>query len=120
VGNYLFEPDVLAAALSESSRLGDTDFGTHLLPRLLCTHRVVAYDFARNRVPGVQPYEEPACWRDVGTIEAYRDAQRDVVGPTPRFSLWNDEWPPCLTRRGDAAPRARCGAFEARRSGYRG
>lgn len=77
VGNYLFEPDVLAAALSESSRLGDTDFGTHLLPRLLCTHRVVAYDFARNRVPGVQPYEEPACWRDVGTIEAYR-------GCTPR------------------------------------
>jgi glucose-1-phosphate adenylyltransferase len=93
MGNYLFKPELLAAALSDCSRCGDTDFGAHLLPRLVRTHRVVAYDFARNRIPGVQPWEEPGYWRDVGTLEAYRRAQRDVVGPTPRFSLWNPAWP---------------------------
>jgi glucose-1-phosphate adenylyltransferase len=93
MGNYLFRPKLLAAALSEGSRRGDIDFGAHLLPRLVRTNGVVAYDFARNRVPGVQPCEEPAYWRDVGTLEAYRKAQRDVVGPIPRFNLWNPAWP---------------------------
>ena len=93
MGNYLFKPEPLAAALSEGSRRGDTDFGTHLLPRLVRTHRVVAYDFARNRIRGVQPCEEPAYWRDIGTLDAYRKAQRDVVGTRPRFSLWNPAWP---------------------------
>ena len=93
MGNYLFKPKLLAAVLPESSRRGETDFGVHLLPRLVRTNRVVAYDFAMNRVPGVQPCEEPAYWRDVGTLEAYRKAQRDVVGPAPRFNLWNPGWP---------------------------
>jgi glucose-1-phosphate adenylyltransferase len=95
MGNYLFKPKLLAAALSEGSRRGDIDFGAHLLPRLVRTNEVVAYDFARNRIPGVQPCEEPAYWRDVGTLEAYRKAQRDVVGPIPRFNLWNPAWPLC-------------------------
>ncbi len=102
MGNYLFKPQVLAAALLEGSRRGETDFGKHLLPRLLRSHRVMAYDFATNRVPGVQPYEEPGYWRDVGTIDSYLDAQRDVVGTTPRFRLWNPEWPLCDAARGRA------------------
>ena len=32
-------------------------------------------------------------WRDIGTLDAYRAAQRDVLGPAPRFSLDNPKWP---------------------------
>ena len=66
-----------------------------LLPR---RKRAWAYDFADNEVPGVHPYEERGYWRDIGTIEAYRAAQRDVLGPSPRFDLANPEWP---IRRGN-------------------
>ena len=93
MGNYLFKPDVLIAGLRQANEQGEHDFGRHLLPRLARTHRTYAYDFATNRVPGVQPYEERAYWRDVGTVEAYQDAQQDAAGPTPRFQLENPDWP---------------------------
>jgi glucose-1-phosphate adenylyltransferase len=55
--------------------------------------RVFAYDFRSHRVPGVQPYEEAAYWRDVGTMQAFVQAQRDVSGPTPLLDLHNPRWP---------------------------
>jgi glucose-1-phosphate adenylyltransferase len=54
---------------------------------------VYAYDFAQNRVPGVQEHEEPAYWRDVGTLAALAAAQQDAMGNPPRFNLWNRRWP---------------------------
>jgi glucose-1-phosphate adenylyltransferase len=93
MGNYLFEPEVLEQALHEVRRQGDTDFGRDILPRLCSTHGVYAYDFAENRVPGVQDYEEPAYWRDVGTLAALAAAQQDAMGNPPRFNLWNRRWP---------------------------
>jgi len=93
MGNYLFEPQVLAQALREANARDEHDFGRDLLPRLTRTHRAYAYDFASNRVPGVRPYEERGYWRDVGTIEAYLEAQADVAGPYPRFHLRNSQWP---------------------------
>lgn len=93
MGNYLFDPRVLAELLDEAARRGETDFGRHILPRASASHRVFAYDFARNQVPGVRPHEEPNYWRDVGTIQAYRAAQRDASGPSPKFSLANERWP---------------------------
>jgi glucose-1-phosphate adenylyltransferase len=93
MGNYLFDPEVLEEALLEARRLGDTDFGRDLLPRLCTTRQVYAYDFAENRVPGLQEYEEPAYWRDVGTLAALAAAQQDATGSPPRFNLWNRRWP---------------------------
>ena len=93
MGNYLFDPDVLATLLEQCAHRGETDFGRHILPRATPTHRVFAYDFAGNRVRGISPHEEPNYWRDVGTIEAYRAAQRDASGPRPKFSLVNERWP---------------------------
>jgi glucose-1-phosphate adenylyltransferase len=93
MGNYLFDPDVLEQALHEARGLGDTDFGRDILPRLCLTQRVCAYDFAENRVPGVQEYEEPAYWRDVGSLAALAAAQQDAMGSPPRFNLWNRRWP---------------------------
>jgi glucose-1-phosphate adenylyltransferase len=93
MGNYLFDPGVLRELLEQAARRGDTDFGCHILPRLAHSHRVFAYDFGSNIVPGVRPYEERGYWRDIGTPDAYRAAQRDVLGPLPRFDLVNPHWP---------------------------
>jgi len=93
MGNYLFDPDVLEQALHEARRAGETDFGRDILPRLCAVGRVCAYDFAENRVPGVQEHEEPAYWRDVGTLAALAAAQQDAMGHQPRFNLWNRRWP---------------------------
>jgi glucose-1-phosphate adenylyltransferase len=93
MGNYLFEPEVLEQALLDARRAGETDFGRDVLPRLCRTHRVFAYDFSENRVPGVQEHEEPAYWRDVGTLAALAAAQQDAISNPPRFNLWNRRWP---------------------------
>ena len=93
MGNYLFKPSALERLLKESRRLGDVDFGRDVLPRIASSARVYAYDFGTNEVPGVQPYEERAYWRDVGTLTALAAAQQDAMGPRPKFNLWNRRWP---------------------------
>ena len=93
MGNSLFSPGVLVELREEANRQADADFGRHIMPLLPGHRRAWAYDFRNNRVPGVQPHEERGYWRDIGTLEAYGAAQRDVLGPLPRFSLVNAEWP---------------------------
>ena len=93
MGNYLFRTEVMVEALHQAQRLGETDFGTHVLPRLLRERRLFAYNFFTNRVPGLHPYETPAYWRDVGTIDAYYAAHQDVLGAKPRLNLFNPTWP---------------------------
>lgn len=94
LGNYLFEPRVLERALEESHQRGETDFGRHVLPRLLergC--RVYAYDLMDNDIPGLHSWEERGYWRDVGSLDAYFDAHHDVLGLEPRFDAFNPAWP---------------------------
>lgn len=93
MGNYIFNADVLVSALEDAHSQAGHDFGRHVLPSLVETRRIYAYNFADNRVPGVKPYEEPAYWRDVGTLEAYFDATMDVLGTEPRFDVFNGHWP---------------------------
>jgi glucose-1-phosphate adenylyltransferase len=93
MGNYLFNADLLRTALEEAHRRGETDFGHHVLPRLSNTHRVFAYDFATNVVPGTKPYEEAGYWRDVGTLDTYFAAHMDVLGIEPCFDAFNPQWP---------------------------
>jgi glucose-1-phosphate adenylyltransferase len=93
MGNYLFRPSVLSAALNEARSRGDTDLGRAVRPRLCGKARDYAYAFRRNVVPGVQDFEEPAYWRDVGTLSALAAAQQDAMGNRPRFNLWNSRWP---------------------------
>jgi glucose-1-phosphate adenylyltransferase len=99
MGNYLFNPSVLAPLLEQAAVRGETDFGRHVLPQASATHRVFAYDFAGNRVPGVLPHEAPNYWRDVGTLEAYREALADVAGSRPTFNLTNERWPIASNQR---------------------
>jgi glucose-1-phosphate adenylyltransferase len=111
MGNYLFDTQVLEEVLEEARERGETDFGRDVLPRICTRQRVYAYDFAENRVPGVQDYEERAYWRDVGTLSALAAAQQDSMGTRPRFNLWNSRWP--IRGEYDAAMLERVRAWES-------
>ncbi|HEX2439253.1 MAG TPA: sugar phosphate nucleotidyltransferase, partial [Methylomirabilota bacterium] len=94
MGNYLFSRQALVdALLADARRSTDHDFGRSIIPELVPTGRVYAYDFQSNEVPGVKPYEEYGYWRDVGTVQAYWDAHMDLLGESPRFDLDNRWWP---------------------------
>lgn len=94
MGNYLFDTDLLLEALEhDAARPGSHDFGRDIIPNLFRSHRVMAYNFLANEVPGVRPYEERGYWRDVGTLDAYWQAHMDLLGETPIFDLRNEAWP---------------------------
>lgn len=94
MGNYLFKPAALAQLLEQAIARGATDFGAHIMPTLPASGmRSLAYDFSRNELPGIQPYEHRAYWSDVGTLGALARARADVEGEFPHFDLRNSEWP---------------------------
>jgi glucose-1-phosphate adenylyltransferase len=93
MGNYLFKTEKLRSIVEEAHQRKEVDFGSEILPRLFQTHRMLAYDFTSNRVPGTKDYEETAYWRDVGTLESYWKAHLDLLGQKPRFDLFNPHWP---------------------------
>jgi glucose-1-phosphate adenylyltransferase len=93
MGNYVFEKDVLLGALARAQRKKQHDFGAHVIPGLIETGKVFAYDFATNVIPGSMPYEEEGYWRDVGTISAFFDAHMDMLGSSPPFEVDNNQWP---------------------------
>jgi glucose-1-phosphate adenylyltransferase len=93
MGNYLFNTEMLLKALEEANTRGETDFGHQVLPRLLSTQRLYAYDFCENQIPGIKPYEEIGYWRDIGTIDAYFEAHREMLGKEPNFDTFNPQWP---------------------------
>ena len=94
MGNYIFSRQPLVdALLADARRSTDHDFGRSIIPEMVPTGRVFAYDFQQNEVPGVKPYEEQAYWRDVGTVASYWEAHMDLLGESPRFDLDNRHWP---------------------------
>ena len=93
MGNYLFNAKMLVKILQEGKDRGEHDFGNHVLPRVMKSNRLYAYDFATNQVPGIRSYEEPAYWRDVGTLDAYFNAHQDILGFHPQLNLFNSQWP---------------------------
>jgi glucose-1-phosphate adenylyltransferase len=93
LGNYVFNKDVLIDALEKSQGDNRHDFGRHIIPSLLNTDKVFAYDFSANIIPGARDYEEQGYWRDVGTIPAFFESNMDMLGEQPRFELQNPRWP---------------------------
>ncbi len=93
MGNYVFDADVLVDVLHRDAD-DDTrhDIGGDLIPRLVDDGVAHVYDFTENVVPG-ETERDRHYWRDVGTLDAYYDAQMDLVAPFPVFNLYNDEWP---------------------------
>ena len=94
MGNYLFNTAALVPLLErDASRPGTHDFGRNIVPELLEDHRVYVYNHETNEIPGLRAYEERGYWRDVGTLEAYWQANMDLLGETPLFDLRNPAWP---------------------------
>ena len=94
MGNYIFSYDALVKIMHEES--GETaalDFGKTILPNILKRYRLFAYNFDDQKLPGVKPYEEKNYWRDVGTLEAFWQAQMDLLGAKPKMDLNNKLWP---------------------------
>ncbi|MBB6096888.1 glucose-1-phosphate adenylyltransferase [Deinobacterium chartae] len=93
MGNYIFSRKALEELLvTVSKEEGGYDFGKDILPRALKDgYHVQAYDFHRNPIPG---QEGPnTYWRDVGTLDAYYEANMDLVSVSPQFDLYNPAWP---------------------------
>lgn len=93
MGNYIFNSQTLLNTLEKAGKENQHDFGAHIIPSLIDTNKVYAYDFATNIIPGTMPYEEEGYWRDVGTISAYFEANMDTLGRYPLFELENKLWP---------------------------
>ena len=68
------------------------DFGRDILPSLIGRSEMFAYDFQTNQIPGDPPGAE-AYWRDVGTIDAYYEANMDLRAVYPDLNLYNRQWP---------------------------
>jgi glucose-1-phosphate adenylyltransferase len=94
MGNYIFSTEALVRLLNEDAQRPGSrhDFGKDILPKLAGNSAMYAYDFQKNRIPGERPGAEPY-WRDVGTIEAYYEANMDLRSVSPALNLYNREWP---------------------------
>jgi glucose-1-phosphate adenylyltransferase len=94
MGNYLFTLSALAEIMEGGTRRNEWhDFGKDILPKVHRRRRLYAYDFNRNRIPGMLEGEENSYWRDVGTIEAYYEANMELRSVSPPLNLYNDLWP---------------------------
>jgi len=112
MGIYIFNPGVLLPALHEDADdpASSHDFARDVLPRLLPAARVIAYDFRDINAKQVR------YWRDVGTLDAYYEANMDLVDVVPEFNLYDHRWP-IRTRVSQQPPAKFVFAQEGRRMG---
>ena len=94
MGNYVFSTNTLLRELEADAQDPNSshDFGRDILPSMVKRSEVFAYDFGTNKIPG-EPPENAAYWRDVGTIEAYYEANMDLRAVSPALNLYNRQWP---------------------------
>jgi glucose-1-phosphate adenylyltransferase len=118
MGNYIFSTQTLFDVLNGDAKDPNSrhDFGKDILPKLAGNAPIYAYNFLTNRIPGEADDSIPY-WRDVGTIDAYYEANMDLCHIKPELNLYNRQWPLCsasypdppakfafneVNRRGDA------------------
>jgi len=89
MGNYVFNTDFLFRKLEEDAadRASSHDFGHDIIPSIIDDHRVFAYPFLDDKT-GRQPY-----WRDVGTLDAFWEANMELVAVDPELNLYDRDWP---------------------------
>lgn len=94
MGNYVFKADHLLALLKgdHDNAASSHDFGKNIIPSLVGTKRLYAYNFYTNDIPGQDVSEKPY-WRDVGTLKAYFEANMDLRATKPQLDLYNTKWP---------------------------
>jgi len=89
MGIYIFNTDFLYEQLIKDADTHESrhDFGRNIIPSLIHQYRVMAFPF-RDATTGQQAY-----WRDVGTVDAYWQANMELVGITPELNMYDQEWP---------------------------
>lgn len=89
MGIYLFNTDVLLPALMQDAEdpASKHDFGHNILPGILGKYKMCAYNFVDEN------QQQALYWRDVGTLDAYFDANMDVASVSPVFNLYDKKWP---------------------------
>jgi glucose-1-phosphate adenylyltransferase len=94
MGNYLFNTQTLIDVLCTDAETHGSrhDFGHDILPSLVGRLPMHAYEFKANAIPGERG-NDVAYWRDVGTADAYYEAQMDLCGVAPSLNLYNRRWP---------------------------
>ena len=94
MGNYVFDAKALVDAVTQDYELegSNHDMGGDIAPYFVERGEAAVYDFKDNDVPGATDRDR-GYWRDVGTIDAYFEAQMDLVSITPIFNLYNYDWP---------------------------
>jgi len=92
MGNYVFTTDALVDIVTPDADSGPTDIGGDVIPALTRAGEARLYDFSQSTIPG-QAEHERGYWRDVGSLDAYYEANMDLIAPVPPFSLYNKEWP---------------------------
>jgi glucose-1-phosphate adenylyltransferase len=98
MGIYVFNTEILVRRLIEDAkRETEHDFGKNIIPNMVSKDRLSAYVF---RDPNSN---QVGYWRDVGTIEAYWEANMDLLGTNPIFDIYDPNWP-ILTRQPPSPP----------------
>ena len=89
MGVYVFNMDVLSKALDSDAAdpASHHDFGKNIIPALIPHAQVYAYAFYDENKKGAK------YWRDIGTLDAYYEANMDLCGVNPEFNLYDPEWP---------------------------
>jgi len=89
MGIYCFNRDLLVDAMiaDADDPASSHDFGRNVVPKLIENHRIFVYPFVDENKKQAQ------YWRDIGTIEAYYEANMDLVSVSPVFNLYDKEWP---------------------------
>lgn len=88
MGIYVFNTEVLVRRLIEDARSDSNhDFGKDIIPMMIGKDQVFAFDFRQGDCGGT------GYWRDVGTIDAYYEANMDLISVTPQLNLYDSQWP---------------------------
>ncbi|HTL69871.1 MAG TPA: glucose-1-phosphate adenylyltransferase [Candidatus Eisenbacteria bacterium] len=91
MGIYIFDRKVLEQELAEDARSEDSahDFGKNIIPKMIQEgkRRVVAHNFVDMNK------KDALYWRDVGTLDAYYEANMDLIQVVPQFNLYDRDWP---------------------------
>jgi len=111
MGIYVFDFDALVRALeADAERPTTHDFGKDVIPALVAHAPVYSYRFYDENKKAAK------YWRDIGTLDAYFEANMDLVQVNPEFNLYDPEWP-LRTYQPQAPPAKFVFAEEGRRCG---
>lgn len=95
MGNYIFNKDILLDALNRDEEIKDSshDFGKNVIPMLLKEGKnIYIYNFHDNTFPGISERER-GYWMDVGSIDAYWQANMSLLDYDPELNLYSQDWP---------------------------